>query len=216
MTLDKNKDFTFHGIANEFDSHIYEQLPWYPMMKELVIYIIRSYTNRNGLIYDIGCSTGNIARGLENIITNRNVKLTGIDIEKEMLDLYPLFADKHCGDCMSYDYKPYDVALLFLICQFLDSNERAQYLSKLYELKKKTGIIIIVDKFINDKGNMYFSTIMNRFAMLLKLNQKLEAKDILNKELSLSGVQVPLHYEELPGTPVEFFRLGDFRGYILL
>jgi hypothetical protein len=63
--------------------------------------------------------------------------------------------------------------------------------------------------------------IMNRFNMLLKLENGVESKEILNKELSLSGIQVPLQYNELPkckkgNAPMEFFRVGDFRGYVLL
>jgi tRNA (cmo5U34)-methyltransferase len=212
MTLDKNKDFTFNGIANDFDQHITEQLPWYNMIKDIVCYIIRSYTNRNGIIYDIGCSTGNVIKGLENTIKERNIKVIGIDNEREMLQLYPDEGIKECADCLVYDYKPYDVSLLFLVCQFLDSNKRKDFLYKLYNEKKKNGIMIVVDKF---KSCGYFSTVMNRFNILLKLKNNLNANDILNKELSLSGIQIPLNYNELPGKKIEFFRIGDFRGYVI-
>jgi hypothetical protein len=56
---------------------------------------------------------------------------------------------------------------------------------------------------------------MNRFNILLKLKNNIDATDILNKELSLSGIQIPLSYSELPGKKNEFFRIGDFRGYVI-
>jgi tRNA (cmo5U34)-methyltransferase len=74
--------------------------------------------------------------------------------------------------------------------------------------------MIIVDKFISENDN-YFSSVMNRFNILLKLENNINAVDILNKELSLSGVQIPLDYGELPGNKQEFFRIGDFRGYVI-
>jgi tRNA (cmo5U34)-methyltransferase len=218
MTLDKNRDFTFNGIAGEFDTHVRGQLPWYDTVKDIACYITRSYVQNHGIIYDIGCSTGNIARRVLNTV-NRDFQIIGIDAEEGMLDLYP----KHgkvktfCGDCMDYKYEPYDVALLFLTCQFLDTDLRAEFLNKLYKLKKKNGIIIIVDKFINSYADAYFNSVMNKFNMLLKLENGLRAEDILNKELSLSGVQFPLRKGELPGRKqIQFFAMGDFQGYVIL
>jgi tRNA (cmo5U34)-methyltransferase len=217
MILNKDNDFTFSGIANEFNRHVTEQLPWYNMIKGIVSFIIRSYVNKNGLIYDIGCSTGNIIKEIENIIKERNVEVIAIDTEKEMLDLYPDIGVKKCIDCMSpsCEYEPFDVSLLFLTCQFLESNKRKDFLYNLYSKKKKNGIMIVVDKFISKKNDGYFSGIMNRFNLLLKLKNNLNASDILNKELSLSGIQIPLHCNELPGKKTEFFRIGDFRGYVI-
>jgi tRNA (cmo5U34)-methyltransferase len=216
MKLDKDIDFNFNDkeVAEEFNTHVREQLPWYESVKKLIVFIARSYVNKNGLIYDIGCSTGNIARSLESIITKRNIRLIGIDESKEMLELYPKIGETYCSDALTFDYEEeYDVALLFLVGMFLDSNKRKDFFEKLYMKRKKNGILIIVDKFAQEGG--YFSSIMNRFNLLLKVENQVEPKDILNKELSLTGVQIPLNYEEMPGKPVEFFRLGDFRGYVI-
>jgi tRNA (cmo5U34)-methyltransferase len=136
-----------------------------------------------------------------------------------MLSLCPkYFSDTWCGNALDYDYQEFDVAVLFLTPMFLDTNKRADFLQRLYDKKKKNGIVILVDKFVNDSNN-YFSTVMNRFNLLLKMEGLVEPKEILNKELSLSGIQVPLEYEELPKgdkEPIEFFRVGDFRGYVLV
>lgn len=219
MIIKKDEDFTFQTkeVAEEFETHVREQLPWYEQVKHIIVYIVRSYVNRNGLIYDIGCSTGNIARSLEKTITKRNVKLIGIDSSKEMLSLCPAIIETYCGDALTYEYKEYDIAILFLVGMFFDSNKRKDFLEKLYRTKKRNGVMIIVDKFAasDSESNGYFSTVMNRFNMLLKLENKLGAEEILNKELSLSGIQIPLQYEELPGKPIEFFRMGEFRGFVI-
>jgi tRNA (cmo5U34)-methyltransferase len=219
MILDKDRDFTFQGIAGEFDSHVRGQLPWYDTVKNIVCFIIRSYLQNHGIIYDIGCSTGNIARRLLNTVNGRDYKIIGIDREQKMLDLYPKDEKTQTfrADCVTFDYEPFDVGLLFLTCQFLDVNIRKEFLEKLYRIKKKGGIIIIIDKFINGSTDAYFNSVMNKFNMLLKLENGLTAEDILNKELSLTGVQFPLSkHEELPGKQITFFAMGDFRGYVIL
>jgi tRNA (cmo5U34)-methyltransferase len=221
MNIDRNKDWSFKSqeIAEGFNDHVREQLPWYEFVKSIIIFIIRSYINKNGVLYDIGCSTGNLIRGLGNIIKERNIEVIGIDESKEMLELFPSsLGTTYCGDALDYDYKEYDVAVLFLVSMFFDTNKRAGFLQSLYDKKKKNGIIILVDKFV-ENDNSYFSMIMNRFNMLLKLDNNVEPKEILNKELSLTGIQIPLTYNELPKgkecEPIEFFRVGDFRGYVL-
>jgi tRNA (cmo5U34)-methyltransferase len=216
MIINKDNDWTFKNkdIAEDFENHVREQLPWYETVKEIIIFLIRSYANKNGLIYDIGCSTGNLARSLEKIIKSRGITWVGIDESEEMLSLCPKIGETVCTDAMTYDYKEYDAAVLFLTSMFFDTNKRKDFLKRLYEKKKENGILIIVDKFISE-GNNYFSTVMNRFNILLKLNNGVDSRQILNKELSLSGIQIPLYYKELPGNPVEFFRIGDFRGYVI-
>jgi tRNA (cmo5U34)-methyltransferase len=224
MTLDKNKDFTFNGIAGEFDAHVREQLPWYDMVVNIVCYLIRSYLQNGGILYDIGCSTGNIARKILDTAVSRDCEIIGIDKERGMFRYYPEHERviTFHGDCMTYNYEPYDAALLFLTCQFLDVNKRAEYLKQLYEKKKKNGIIIIVDKFLMDlpvlnHTGVYYNSVINKFNMLLKLENGINAEDILNKELSLTGVQVPLNRSELPGEDqLEFFAMGDFRGYVII
>jgi tRNA (cmo5U34)-methyltransferase len=215
MIIDKNKDFDFKSkaVSSEFENHVREQLPWYEQVKQTAVFIARAYANKNGLIYDIGCSTGNISWALKNIALSRNIDLIGIDDSSEMLELYPKELKSYCCDAMEFEYEEYDVAIMFLVGMFLDTNKRKDFLKRLYNKRKKNGVLIIVDKFSENYG--YISTIMNRFNLLLKMENKVDSTEILNKELSLTGVQIPLKYEELPGEPIEFFRLGDFRGYVM-
>jgi len=55
-------DWTFKSqdIAAHFDQHVKEQLPWYDLITKVIVCIARHYIESNGLVYDIGCSTGNI------------------------------------------------------------------------------------------------------------------------------------------------------------
>ena len=55
---------------------------------------------------------------------------------------------------------------------------------------------------------------MSRLALAGKIENGANARDVIDKELSLSGVQRPLDPAEL-GDAVEFFRFGDFAGWII-
>ena len=53
-----------------------------------------------------------------------------------------------------------------------------------------------------------------RLALAGKLSAGVEADEIIAKELSLGGIQRPIDPEIL-GDAVEWFRFGDFAGWII-
>ena len=67
-----NNSWTFEDqdIVDKFDSHVREQLPWYDMVTDAVIYIIRNYLAQNKVVVDIGASTGNL---MEKIIPRGHI-----------------------------------------------------------------------------------------------------------------------------------------------
>ena len=82
------KDWSFEGFASDFDSHVREQLPWYELVTESVAYIARNYLPTYGLIYDIGCSTGNMSKALFSLIDERKGTILAIDSDESMVKAY--------------------------------------------------------------------------------------------------------------------------------
>lgn len=209
------KDFSFNnGFSKNFDSHVREQLPWYELITESVAYIARNYLSKNGLIYDIGCSTGNISLALKNLVIERNAKIIAIDESKEMCEAYlvntnNIFSVVNC-DAVKHNYENFDVAILMLTTMFFPVKEQNLFISNLYEKLNHGGVIIIVDKVCDESG--YFSTVMKRLTMYWKLKNGAKAEDILQKELSLSGVQRPIVFEK---KAKQFFQLGEFKGWVI-
>ena len=58
------KSWTFESrdVADKFDKHVREQLPWYDMITDAVVYITRNYLTEGNRVVDIGASTGNLSR----------------------------------------------------------------------------------------------------------------------------------------------------------
>ena len=213
------KDWTFKEFANNFDAHVREQLPWYELVTESVAYIARNYVPENGYIYDIGCSTGNMSKALLPLINERNVFIYGIDNDQGMLNNYKKNiihnnVESYCGFAEYFEYQKFDVAVLMLVTMFLPVNKQYYFIKNLYNQMNKGGAIIIVDKICNEKG--YFSTVMKRLTMYWKLKNGANPEDIINKELSLSGIQRPLDAKLLNKFKAkQFFQLGEFKGWVI-
>lgn len=215
------KDWTFQSddVARHFNTHIKEQLPWYDMLTKAVGLIARHYIQHAGVVYDLGCSTGNISRELAEVMQHRQAKLLAIDNSPAMKEFFSGSGEFVLADVESYDYKPFDLAILYLILQFVSMEHRKPLLERLTAQCKPGGAIIIVDKYLSETDSAYIQTIKRRITLLGKTISGTSPSEIIEKELSLSGVQRPLDTSELfSGLGVkayEFFRFGEFAGWIL-
>jgi tRNA (cmo5U34)-methyltransferase len=208
------KDFKFSGemIGNNFNSHVREQLPFYEMLTNAVTMIVRNYLPENGLVYDIGASTGNITANIKDFAISRNAKVESIERSEEMSKTWNGYGVIHTANAKDFDYQKFDVCICFLVLMFLSIEERNELLIKLKSQLKQGGIIIIVDKLLVDGG--YFGTVMRRLTLDWKLKNGATPEQIITKELSLSGVQRPMTEDELIGGR-EFFKFGEFVGWVI-
>jgi tRNA (cmo5U34)-methyltransferase len=116
-----------------------------------------------------------------------------------------------------YEYEHFDVAILFLVLQFLDIGKRKSLLQKLIEKVRPGGAVIIFDKMIVEGG--YISTVLRRATIAGKASSGTPADEIVAKELSLGGIQRPLPEKffdhQVPGNVKEIFRFGEFAGFLI-
>ena len=207
-------DWTFNGFAKNFDSHVREQLPWYELVTDSVAYIARNYLPKGGLVYDIGCSTGNMTLALSDLVKARNAKLIAIDEDINMAEVYKSNTNNaypiSISDAIKYQYESFDVAILMLTTMFFPVASQKEFLDNIYDKLNYGGAIIIVDKVCDESG--YFATVMKRLTMYWKLKNGAKHEDILNKELSLSGIQRPI---SIPTNAKQFFQLGEFKGWVI-
>jgi len=213
MQIPQEWTFANEDVAKGFDHHVREQLPWYDLLTSAVAYIGRHYIPQNGLVYDIGASTGNIGRALQTTLDSRNAELIAIEESAEMAALYDGPGSLAITDALSFPYQPFDVAICFLIFMFFPPNMRETFLDRLKENLRPGGVIIVVDKCEAVQG--YPATILSRIALSHKIAAGVRPEEIIEKELSLSGVQRPLDPSILGDEAVPFFRFGEFAGWIL-
>jgi tRNA (cmo5U34)-methyltransferase len=73
------------------------------------------------------------------------------------------------------------------------------------------GAFVVLEKMKSRGG--YLGTALNRVTWRNKIENGESLKMVINKELSLSGVQYPLSEKELEGFEL-IWAYGDFRAYI--
>lgn len=204
--------FNDKSIALGFDNHVNEQLPWYGLATSIVEHIVKHYLPENGVLYDIGCSTGNITKSLSEIIEHRKVTAISLDSSKEMCEQFKGVGSIHHGKAENFNYSNFDCAILFLTLMFIPIKERKPLIDNLFSKLNKGGCIIIFDKIMPNSG--YQSIINSRLALAEKMKNGVPCKDIIDKELSLSGVQRPINQEIYGGYDL-IFKYGDFVGFII-
>lgn len=201
-------------IAEGFDEHVRGQLPWYDLATSALVHVARHYIPDNGLVYDIGASTGNIGRALADTLKARSASLFALDESAEMVARYrgPGLA-LHAEAC-SFAFARFDLAVLFLVVMFMPVEKRRSLLDKLLATVRPGGAIILFDK--QEGAGGYPGTILHRLTLAGKVSAGVEPRDILDKEFSLAGIQRPVVPSLLDGLDaVEFFRFGDFAGWLI-
>lgn len=216
MSLEIPAAWTFKNedVARQFERHVREQLPWYDVATAAVAQIARHYIGSNGLVYDIGASTGNIGRAIAPTLDERGAKLIAIEESAEMAARYAGPGELVIARAEDVEYEPFDLAVSFLGMIFLRPDDARDLLRRLYARVRYGGAIVIVERMLPEHA--YFGIVSSRLTLAAKRNAGVPADEIIAKELSLGGVQRPLDRRILePFGAIEWFRFGDFAGYVI-
>jgi tRNA (cmo5U34)-methyltransferase len=220
MPFEVPDSWTFEtaSVADQFDRHVREQLPWYDLITAGVAHVARHYIPQDGHVYDIGASTGNIGRALASTLDARSGRLTAIEPSSEMIKRYQAPGTLVQAKAEGIElFEEFDVAIVFLTMMFIPPSKRRMFIGRLRRACRVGGAIIIVDKLEPQPG--YLGTVLYRLTLSGKREAGVDADEILDKELSLSGVQRPITEPELAGVlgeeAMQWFRFGDFAGWII-
>lgn len=205
--------FTFEKIANKFDDHLKGQLFWHKdFVNHFLPEIASVYIEKGSTVYDFGASTGNVELALSNMINERNVNFIPIEKCLEMMTYYNGNKDRLViGDFLQTNIEDFSFATSILALCFVHPSKRTSFIEKLKSKCKVGGAFLILEKIINFEG--YLGTALNRVTWRNKIDQGESIDQVVNKELSLSGVQYPLQESELEGFKL-IWAYGNFRSYI--
>ena len=212
MNIPRDWTFKTTDIAEGFDKHVREQLPWYELTTGVLSHVARHYIPEGGMVYDIGASTGNVGLAIADTLTTRRATFVPLDSSPQMKPLYRGPGELQICDATEFAFQPFDLAVCFLSLMFVPPAKRPALIAKLTSLVRPGGAIVIFDKTVSATG--YVATVLWRLALAGKVAAGADARDVIAKELSLSGVQRPIAPGELAGA-VEIFRFGDFAGWII-
>jgi tRNA (cmo5U34)-methyltransferase len=216
------KEWTFNSsaVADRFDKHVREQLPWYDQLLACIAHIGAHYIGRGGIVYDVGASTGNVGQVLARTLFDRGACLSAIEQSREMASRWrpPMTKEGHAShtmevaDALAYTFEPFDFAVVNLVMMFMPIERREDFVAALCAKAKPGAAVVFVEKTIGASG--YPGTVLRRMAMRWKLDAGVRPEEIVDKELSLGGVQRPIDPSIIPANAVEFFRFGEFVGWL--
>jgi tRNA (cmo5U34)-methyltransferase len=216
FAIPSNWTFRDDAVAAGFERHVREQLPWYEIATGAVAHVARHYIPENGLVYDLGASTGNIGRALAPTLAARNAELVAVEASQQMAANYDGPGSVLVERIETLIFQPFDVAIAFLTLMFVPIAERSGLIARLGGMMREGGAIIIVDKCAAAAG--YAGTVLWRLALAGKMAAGVDPAEIVAKELSLMGVQRPFDPAmlDLAGRSIEFLRFGEFAGWLVV
>jgi tRNA (cmo5U34)-methyltransferase len=171
-------------------------------------------------VVDIGASTGNMVHKIAPLVSERLGEIIAIEKSASMCDvLRNKYAKKNDWihvkemDITKTIMPKGDVYIMFLTMMFIPVEHRKALINSMRANCKRGGVIVVVDKVCDHQG--YFSTVLKRLTMHFKLQQGAKPEDVLTKEMSLAGIQIPIDPAILGDEAKQFFRMGEFAGWVI-
>lgn len=199
------KQFEFdEGVASVFDDMINRSIPYYEQSLKLgVDFVINSLerSENAGIVYDLGCSTGNFLLELSGRLKEGKYSLIGIDNSVAMIDRARLKAKTYgkeidfiCGDFLDISMKDATAVVANYTMQFIRPMNRSSLINKIFESIKKDGIFIMSEK-MTSPDKVLDKEMIQRY-YLYKKEQGYSQNEITAKREALENVLVPYSLEE--------------------
>jgi len=217
MKIPKSWAFSSDTIAESFDQHVNEQLPWYSLATRVVHHVARHYMAHGSKVIEIGASTGNIQQALQEDLRDRECSYYAVDDCEEMKAFYSGDGELHIKSALDVDYNGCQICIAFLVFMFIKQDKRGALIKRILAELNHGGVMIVVDKFHASCASPYAATVSRRLSMGLKRENGIQPCDIIDKELSLSGVQMPMNesFFELHEFAYRVFQVGEFQGWVI-
>jgi len=199
------RDFKFNnGVAQVFDDMVTRSVPFYDEIHFIIKDILNKTNFKEGLIYDLGCSTGTTISLIYSHLKSqkRAPRFIGIDNSAPMIKqcrqkLKRLGVKNYkllCGTIENIELEPSNFIIMNYTLQFIDPQKRAQILEKIYKALLPGGIFILSEKISckNSKIDELFTDLYYDF----KRRNGYSELAIAQKRQALEDILIPLTTEQ--------------------
>jgi len=195
------KQFEFdEEVASVFDDMIKRSTPFYKEVVDLVSKLAVKNIEDNGLIYDLGCSTGTV---LIDIFSKgkKDIRLIGVDNSKAMIDIAKKKAKAYGAkvefieaDILEFEFEKADIFISNYTLQFIRPLKREGFVRKIFSSLKENGVFIFSEKLISEDKILNKQLIDIYFDF--KKDQGYSEFEIMQKREALENVLVPFTTKE--------------------
>jgi tRNA (cmo5U34)-methyltransferase len=191
-----NAGWSFENISEDFDAHIQKSIPLYDNGHALVCQYSDFFLKGDSVVYDIGCSTGQmLARLAARHPQKRELRMIGVDTVADMVgkarrltDRDPRLSFVH-GNALDIEFEPADMMIANYTIQFLPPRVRQDMINRIYQALNWGGAFFMFEKVRAPDGR--FQDYANQVYMEFKLDNGFSEAEIVNKQRSIKGVMEP-------------------------
>jgi tRNA (cmo5U34)-methyltransferase len=191
-----NAGWSFENISEDFDSHIQKSIPLYDLGHKLVCHYSDFFLKADSVVYDIGCSTGQmLARLAARHEQKRELRLIGVDTVADMIGKARRLADRDPrlsfvhGNALDLEFEPADMMVANYTIQFLPPRVRQDMINRIYQSLNWGGAFFMFEKVRAPDGR--FQDYANQVYMEFKLDNGFSESEIVNKSRAIKGVMEP-------------------------
>ena len=194
-----NANWNFKGeIAENFDKHVSRSVPYYLDGHQLVCSISDFFIKNDSLIYELGCSTGELILKISKHNNHKpNSKYIGIDIEEDMIkiaeqkkeDLKINNVEFYVDDITHFEFQKSDMIIAYYTIQFVRPSQRQILINKIFEVLNWGGGFLLFEKVRANDAR--FQDMMTSIYYDYKLEKGYTPDEIIAKSRSLKGVLEP-------------------------
>lgn len=190
-------------VAKVFDDMIHRSIPFY---REIILrqaQLIEHYYQPGMVIYDMGCSNGNLGMQVCRLLGDRPFKMIAIDKSPSMIEVYQkrleqtAWANKvalHCQDICTANVELASIVVLNFTLQFVRPQERDAIISGIYNGLNSGGAFLFSEKVIH-KDKM-LNSLQQEFYCAFKRENGYSDLEISQKREALDNVLIPETLEQ--------------------
>ena len=187
----------FRGeMVKSFDIHVSKSVPLYNEGHDLSCQLSEFFVPYNGRILHIGSSTGALSKKLALYLQNKNVSITALDIEQDMIDESKRKnSDKSityiCEDINNFEAEEesLNLVLAYYSIQFIHPSQRQNIINKIYKSLKWGGAFLMFEKVRGSDAR--FQDILSSCYLDFKISNGYSYENIIKKQQSLKSVLEP-------------------------
>lgn len=191
--------FEFNArVAGVFDDMIHRSVPMYAEIVRRQAQMVKQNYRPGTRVYDLGCSTGNLAMDLCRRMPAGAFEMVAVDSSQAMLDIFQKRLDAAgrsaditplCDDIRQVDMQPAGAVVVNFTLQFIAPKDRDALLQRIYHTLLPGGMLLFSEKILHPNQKM--SDLQVDFYHRFKRENGYSELEISQKREALENVLVP-------------------------
>ena len=195
-------------VAHVFDDMVARSIPFYQYVQDITAQVVQKLYKHQGVLYDLGCSTGSTLYSIAKTLDSEKTHLVGIDSSEHMiqkcrekLQSFKLKGkiETHCRDLLeipsTWTLENASGVTMHYVLQFMHSKTKAKMLQNISESLSPGGFLILSEK-LTQSSNTHISLFTDLYYDF-KSSQGYSELEIAQKREALENILTPMTTQEI-------------------